>query len=91
MELKTRYNNNNIILKDDKGILYYFSYDSLIASYNQKSDTLTLFKKWDYSQTTLKYLYRFINFYFYDLNSFNNKKALINKMIEQKKIKYKEA
>lgn len=90
MEIKTRYNNNNIILKDDKGILYLFSYNSKIAEYDTKKDILTLFKDWNYSNTTLKYLYRFINFYYYDLTDINNKKALINKMIEQKKIKYKE-
>ncbi len=90
MEIKTRYNNNNIILKDDKGVLYYFSYNSLIAKYDTKKDILTLFKKWDYSQTTLKYLYRFINYYFYDLTAFANKKSVIEKMIKENKIKYVE-
>lgn len=90
MEKVTRYNLNNIVYKDNN-IYYLFSYDSLIAEYNKNNFTLTLLKKWCYSVTTLKYLYRFINLYCYDLTNIKDKKSFILKMIEQKKIKYKEA
>lgn len=90
MELKTRYNNNNAVFKHNN-IVYLFSYNSKIAEYNIKTDHLILFKKWDFSVTTLRYLYRFINYYFYDLSTANNKKALIHEMIKNKKIKLCEA
>lgn len=86
MELKTKYNNNNAVFKNNDTV-YLFSYDVKIAEYNIKTDHLILFKKWDFSVTTLKYLYRFINYYFYDLSTINNKKALIHEMIKNKKIK----
>ncbi len=88
METVTRYNNNNLIFKDSK-YLYLISYNSVIAKYDKLSDKLTLFKNWDFSSTTTKYLYRFINFYYYDLTTIQNKKALIIEWIKNKKITYK--
>jgi len=89
METVTRYNKNNVVLKNDN-IYYLFSYDTKVLKYDRKNDKLTLFKNWNYSTTTLKYVYRFINFYFYDLTTFKDKKSVIKNMIDNKKIEFLE-
>lgn len=53
-------NKNQFVIVTPQG--YYFqSYNSLIALWD--GEDLTLWKMWDYSQTTLKHLKIFINTY----------------------------
>lgn len=83
MKVKQFYNKNQLIIKD-KGVIYFQSYDSMIAKIEH--GTLTLGIDWDYSKTTLKHLYLFINDYLLSyyidekiekaMNSNNKRKAL---------------
>lgn len=107
--MKIKENKNNyIIMEDEKNdVTYLYSYNTLIAavcntietSKNKKNNYgLTLTKDWDYSKTTLKQLYYFIELYTtqrdetgntiaYMLNNKNNKKEYIKKLIDKKIIK----
>lgn len=104
-------NNNKIILKnknkDNQTETYFISYNSVIAKVNNIIDTtgtnnnygLYLTSKWNYSQTTLKQLYEFIELYTtqrddktnntiaYELLNVKNKKAYIEKQIDLGNIK----
>lgn len=100
--------NNYIIMEDEKNdVTYLYSYNTLIAAVCNTIETskskknnygLYLTKDWDYSKTTLKQLYNFIELYTtqrdetgntiaYMLNNKNNKKEYIKKLIENKTIK----
>ena len=94
-----RYNNNNISFNDDNKKIYFLSYESKIAVIEK--GFLTLFEKWDYSQTTQKFLYKFLNdninhikdetqkhYILMCINS-NNKKSMLQRFINLKYIKYK--
>lgn len=107
--MKIKENRNNyIIMEDEKNdVTYLFSYTSLIATVcntietakNKKNNYgLTLTKDWDYSKTTLKQLYYFIELYTtqrdetgntigYMLTETKNKKEYIKKLIDKKIIK----
>lgn len=107
--MKIKENKNNyIIMEDEKNdVTYLYSYNTLIAvvcntietAKNKKNNYgLTLTKDWDYSKTTLKQLYYFIELYTtqrdetgntiaYMLNNKNNKKEYIKKLIDKKIIK----
>ena len=99
-------NNNNMVILEDKDFTYLISYNSVIAKVNntiylnKKKQTYGLYltEKWDYSNTTLKQLYYFIelhttqrdkqgDLYGYKLNQVNNKKEYIQKLINDKYIK----
>lgn len=94
MELRTIQKNQNVVI--DKGVITFFSYGTEIAQIsNKKNNNLTLTTSWDYSQTTLKYLYLFLeqyknnlsnNIYTKVLNALdsNNKKASLQKLINNK-------
>lgn len=83
MKVEQFYNKNQFLIKD-KGAKYFQSYDSMIAKIENQS--LTFGIDWDYSKTTLKHLYLFINDYYlsiyYDeeiekaMRSNNKRKAL---------------
>ena len=60
MKVEQFYNKNQFLIID-KGVKYFQSYNSMIAKI--ENGTLTLGIDWDYSQTTLKHLYLFINDY----------------------------
>ena len=64
MEKLRTLQNNQTILENDKTIKF-FSYNTLIATINKtrKNDNLQFTSKWDYSKTTTKYLYQFLNEY----------------------------
>jgi len=85
-------NKNQFIIRTNKGT-YFQSYDSLIAFYDGKNDKLHLSNKWDYSKTTLKHLYIFIDSYVFiraikeKLECTNNKRKEIQKLIDNKTIK----
>lgn len=95
------YNKNQFLIKGDNGVTFQ-SYSSTIANIN-KNGKLTLFSDWDYSHTTLKHLYLFLNDYKNDLENYiysriflkgfeysRNKKQFIQNLIDKKIIKYVE-
>ena len=93
------YNKNQFLIKGQEDITFQ-SYQSTIATID-KQGNLTLFTDWDYSHTTLKHLYLFIRDYFCilnyttrglleDLEYSKNKRAFIQKLIDNKKISLKE-
>lgn len=93
------YNKNQFLIKGQEDITFQ-SYKSTIATIDKNGD-LTLFTDWDYSHTTLKHLYLFIRDYFcilnhatrdllVDLEYSKNKRAFIQKLIDNKKISLKE-
>ena len=51
-------NKNQYIIEGEKGI-YFQSYESIVAKI-EKNGILKLGTNWDFSKTTLKYLYKFI-------------------------------
>ena len=63
--------------------VFFQSYKSVIAKLD-KNNKLTLdVNKWDYSITTLKYLYSFIE----EFKGFRPNKKSLNQLIEEKQIK----
>lgn len=94
MELRTIQKNQNVICEN--GTYTFFSYGSQIAKItNQKNNNLKFTNLWNYSQTTLKYLYLFLNQYKNNLSNniytkvldaldSNNKKASLQKLINNK-------
>lgn len=64
MYVKQLHNKNQFVIIDTttKKIVFQ-SYESKIAEYDLQSKELTLFSDWDYSNTTRKHLYLFINEY----------------------------
>ena len=60
-------NSKNCLIMEKNGILEFWSYKTKIASFNKNRLILKLNReKWDFSQTTLKQLKRFINSYVED-------------------------
>lgn len=96
MKVEQFYNKNQFrIYGDGKNI--FQSYNSTIAII--ENNQLTLGRDWDYSRTTLKHLYYFLNDYMYGLNwelretiqealRSNNTKKAIQKLIDNNIIKY---
>ena len=87
-----RYANNQQVINTENEIIFT-SYDSIIAIL--KDGELTVGKDWDYSQTTLKYFYKFLNdFYCTDeidqALTKSNKKLAIEKLIDNGYINYNE-
>ena len=99
-------NKNNLLIFEKGEFTYLISYKTPIAKVSNTIETNTkkqnnyglyLTKDWDYSQTTLKQLYNFIELYTtqrdktgnmiaYQLNKQSNKKAYIQKLIEDNMI-----
>lgn len=70
----------------DRGSIFFQSYSSLIAKIDKKGD-VTLYKDWDYSNTTLRHLYLFLR----ECSNIGTKyiyKKGIEKLIKNKVIKY---
>lgn len=93
------YNKNQFLIRGDAGITFQ-SYDSTIANIDSNGN-LTLFRDWDYSKTTLKHLYLFLNDYVHRLKGneateklkniicySKNKRKDIQELIDTKSIKY---
>ena len=86
-------NKNQFVVKDNEKV-YFQSYDSLIAIYERATQKLTLGCDWNYSNTTRKHLYIFIDRFVYGevyevvSNEAHNKRKAIQKLIDQKVIKY---
>ena len=97
MKVQNFYNKNQFIIFGGDAIVTFQSYNSIIAKID-KNGTLFLGKNWNYSKTTLKHLYLFINNYFsflgdftqklfgYDFKNSKNKKAYIQNLIDNEKI-----
>lgn len=97
MKVKNFYSKNQFILEDNKKRVFQ-SYNSTILTYNKDKKALFLGKDWDYSNTTRKYLYLFIDEMLpYNENTkelintkhANNRKEAIKKLINDKKIAVK--
>ena len=95
------YNKNQFIVNTEKEITFQ-SYDSTIATINKKTGVLTFGADWDYSKTTLKHLYLFLNDYKNEIEGFiysrifhngfdtsKNKRAFLQNLIDNKIIKVK--
>lgn len=86
--------NKNQFLITGSGFKCFQSYDSLIAIYTYNDKKLTLFSDWDYSNTTRKHLYIFINDYccikeiYKELYYSRNKRKTILKLIKDGLIQY---
>lgn len=103
MKIQQFYNKIQFVITGN-GEITFQSYDSTIATID-KNGNLTFFTDFDYSKTTLKHLYLFLqwykswlNDYIYDnlINTKNNiynsknKRSLLQELIDKKIIKYKE-
>ena len=81
-------NNNHIILRENNDV-FLFSYGVPVASVD-KIGRLTLYEDWNYSKTTTKFVYLFIDEYANSIIGWNdakNKKALLEKLISKGEIK----
>ena len=67
MRVRQFYNKNQFIITGDSKIVFQ-SYNSTCAVINKKGD-LILGYDWDYSHTTLKHLYLFLDEYYWNLNT----------------------
>lgn len=96
MKVQQFYNKNQFIIFGGDAIVTFQSYQSAIANF-EKNGNLNLFEDWDYSKTTLKHLYLFLNDYKYLASDFtknlidkvlksNNKKQAIQKLIDDELI-----
>lgn len=92
MKVEQFYNKNQFVIFGGDAIVTFQSYQSTIANF-EKNGNLNLFEDWDYSKTTLKHLYLFLNEYKYLASDFtkklidkvlksNNKKQAIQKLID---------
>lgn len=87
MKIK-KYANNQIVINTDKEIIFA-SYESIIAIIRNRK--IIFGSDWDYSQTTLKYLYKFLNDYFVadeidQAIQGKGKKEALQRLIDNKKI-----
>ena len=92
MKVKQLENKNQFIMENNEKIIFQ-SYNSIIAVYNKKTLSFKLGKDWNYSRTTLKHLYIFIDRYVPVMQSASfynskNKKEFIQKLIDKKIISY---
>lgn len=80
MKIKNFYHLNQFVLEDSENNQDYFqSYQSMICKVDRKEKTITFGSDWDYSITTLKHLYKFLDEYTC-LSDMNKKK--INDLIK---------
>ena len=94
MKVKQLENKNQFILEDDKKLIFQ-SYESTIAIYDKKKQNIIFGEDWDYSNTTRKHLYIFIDQKL-PLNEntneliktkyTNNRKKAIQQLINDKKL-----
>ena len=89
MKVEQYYNKNQFHL-DGEGIDELQSYNSLVAKV--ENGVLTLGRDWDYSKTTMKHLYLFLDEYtnINLLRGGNNKRAYLQKLIDNGEINYDE-
>lgn len=86
MKAEQFYNKNQFIIRSDSETTFQ-SYDSEIITRNEKDKTITIFANWDYSKTTLKHFYLFLQDYLFfvwrEISNTKNKKQAIKKIINQ--------
>ena len=94
MKVENFYNKNQFVIFGGDAMVTFQSYNSIIAKIDKKG-TLFLGNDWNYSKTTLKHLYLFLNDYFsfledftqkffgYEFNNSKNKKAYIQNLIDK--------
>lgn len=89
MKVEQFYNKNQFRLYG-KGENSLQSYNSLVVKIS-KNGTITLGCDWDYSTTTSKHVYLFLEEYG-DINFYGikNKRQYVNNLIKENKIKYDE-
>jgi len=82
MKIQQLENKNQFVI-DNESEVFFQSYNSLIARYDRKKQTLQLSEDWNYSNTTRKHLYLFIrNYTKYDYKSKKEiEQAILNKEI----------
>lgn len=97
MKVEQLENKNQFVILGDNGEIEFQSYNSRIAKIN-KIGVLELSTKWDYSKTTLKHLYIFLEKYLYNLDDYiqndikniliysKNKRKDLQKLIDNEKI-----
>lgn len=78
---------NQFLIYTNETVIFQ-SYESIIAVWNYKTQILILGRRWDYSNTTSKYLKRFINNY--TTFNYDNKKQLEKLIKENNAIIYDE-
>ena len=59
MKVRQLENKNQFVMEDNQKAIFQ-SYESVIAEYDKINDILTLGIDWDYSKTTTKHLYIFL-------------------------------
>lgn len=79
MKVEQFYNKNQFIIFGGDAIVTFQSYQSTIANFDEKG-TLNLFDDWNYSKTTLKHLYLFLEDYKNFASDFT--KNLIDKVLK---------
>lgn len=79
MKVEQFYNKNQFIIFGGDAMVTFQSYNSIIANIDNRG-TLNLFEDWNYSKTTLKHLYLFLNNYKYLASDFT--KNLIDKVLK---------
>lgn len=96
MKVEQFYNKNQFIIFGGDAVVTFQSYQSTIANFD-KNGTLNIFEDWNYSKTTLKYLYLFLEDYKNFASDFTkklidkvlkstNKKQAIQKLIDDEQI-----
>lgn len=96
MKVEQFYNKNQFVIYGGDAIVTLQSYNSIVAKINKKG-TLIFGNDWNYSKTTLKHLYLFLNDYKYLASDFTknlidkvlkstNKKQTIQKLIDDELI-----
>jgi len=86
------YNKNQFIITTEKATIFQ-SYNSTVAKI--ENGCLTLGRDWDYSKTTMKHLYLFLGEFIRDSQINDalyscNKRAAIQKLIDEGAIEYDE-
>ncbi len=96
MKVRQLENKNQFIMENDKEIIFQ-SYDSIIAIVNKKSGVIVLGRDWDYSKTTMKHLYIFIDSELpynenlkelFNTKYSNSRRKAIQQLIDNNKIQY---
>lgn len=101
MYIRQFYNENQFLIYDERKLVFQ-SYDSVVAEIDRKTGELFFGSDWDYSNTTRKHLYKFLNDYKYAISAdlyamifrrgfedCKNKKQFLQNLIDQKIIKIK--
>ena len=60
----TRFHNMNAHYENIDGMVYFFSYDTLVMVHDEQNDVVTLLQNWDYSASTTRQIMRYIREYY---------------------------